>query len=103
VRINPFQAGECCARQRKQMMDDRQLDFGHDGKLVLQEQVVIAMNAAADRILDRHDPVGRRTGVGRGEHLLETPARQQLRLGIDAASRGFAECTRFTLICDLHN
>ena len=56
------------------------------GRCVLEQQIVVAVNAAADRVLDRQHAVAGRPGLDRGEDLLEAPARQQLRLGARATA-----------------
>src|SRR5262249_10124036 len=65
-------------------------------------QVVVAMDAAADRVLDRHDAVERRPRVDRVEDFLEAPTRHELRVGVDLARRGFAERSWFPLLRDFH-
>ena len=64
-------------------MDDRQLHLRDDGQLVREEQVVVAMDAAANRVFDRQDAVGRRAAVDGREDLVEAAARHELRIGID--------------------
>ena len=57
MRVDPPQAVERRAGQRQQVVHDRQLHLADDRQLVRQQQVVVAVDAAADRVLDRHDPV----------------------------------------------
>ena len=85
------------------MMHHRELDLGDDRQLVLQQQVVVAMDAAANRVLDRQHAVRRRTGVDGGEDFLEAMARNEVRLQVHPSGRCFAERPRLALICDLHN
>ncbi len=61
------------------------------------------MDAAADRVFDRNDPVARRPRVDRVEHLLEAAACHQLGGRVHALRRGLAERPRFTLIRDSHD
>ena len=83
-------------------MDDGELHLRHDRQLVLDEQVVVAVDAAADRVLERQAAV-RRLARGDGvEGLLEAAARHQRRVVRHAPGGGFAEGTRFSLIRDLH-
>ena len=76
VRVDAPQPVERRAGQRQQLVHDRQLDLADDRQLVLEEQVVVAVDAAADRVLDRQHAVGRPCRPAtRVEHLFEAPAR----------------------------
>ena len=43
-------------RQREQVVHDRQFGLRDDREVVLEEQVVVDVNAAADRVLDGQQP-----------------------------------------------
>src|SRR5262249_8928619 len=73
-----------------------------DRQLVREQEVVVPVDAPADRVLERQDAVRRASLVHRVEDLLEAVARDELRLVIDASSGGLAEGARFSLLRDLH-
>jgi hypothetical protein len=50
---------------------DGQLHLADDGEVVLQEQVEVAVDAAADRVLDRQDAVRRLAAGDGGKDRLE--------------------------------
>src|SRR5688572_27173978 len=59
-------------------MHDLQLGFGHDRQVVLEQQIVVAMDAAADRVLDGQQAMRRPSLTDRSEHVLELLARDGL-------------------------
>jgi hypothetical protein len=71
-------------------VDDDQLGFSDDGEVVLEEQVVVDMDAAADRILDRKKPMRRPAFRHRGKYLFESIARDDLGAGPRLERRGLA-------------
>src|SRR5262245_11555636 len=83
-------------------MNDRQLDLSDDREMVSHQQVVVAMNASADRVLDRHDAITGRPAFDRRKHLLESSARDELCIGDNAPRRCLAEGPRLPLIGDSH-
>ena len=83
-------------------MHDRHLHLADDRQLVLDQQVVVAVDAAADRVLDRQHAIVRRSLLDRGKHVFEALAGNQLRVAAHQPRRRFAERSRFALICDLH-
>src|SRR5438093_1199401 len=103
VRVDAAQAAERCARQRQQVMHDRQLDLRDDRQLVREQQVVVAVDAAADRVLERQDAVRGAAAVDGVEDVFEAVARDQLRLVIDPPRRRLAKGARLSLIRDLHS
>src|SRR4051794_15560136 len=60
------------------------------------------MDAAADRVFDRHDAVSGRVGNDGLEDLFEGAARDQLRVRIDPSCGSLAEGARLALVCDFH-
>ena len=84
------------------MVDHRKFHLRDNRQVVREEQVVIAMDAAADRVLNRQDAVGAGGGDDGVEDLFEAPARRELRVGIDASGRSLAEGARLALIRYLH-
>ena len=102
VRIDPLDAFDGRARKRQQMVPDRQLDFADDRQVVLDEQVVIAMNAAANRVLDRQDPVRRPSRRHRPEHVVERLAGNDVGVAAETEGRGFAVGARLSLERDAH-
>ena len=102
MRIHPSQAFQRRARHGQQVVDDGQLHLGHNREVVREQQVVIAVDAAANRVLDGHDPVRRRPGIDGVEDLLEAPARDEPGVRIHPSRRSLAERARLALICDVH-
>ena len=102
MRIDAAQIAEGDARQRQQMVHDRQLHLADDREMMLDEQVVVAVDAAANRVLDRQDAVAGGPGVDGAEDLLEAPARDQLGVGVHQPRRRFAEGAELPLVGDPH-
>ena len=102
MRIDAAQTPERRAREREQVVHDGQLDLADDRQRALEQQVVVAVNAAADRVLDRQDAAGRRAGLDRVEHFVEAPAGQELRVRVNPPGGRLAEGARLALIRDLH-
>ena len=102
MRVDPAEAGQRRAWQGQQVMDDRQLDLADDRQVVLEQQVVVPVDAAANRVLDRQHAVGDRAGLHRVEGFFEAPAGQQVGVGVNPAGGGFAEGARLALIRDFH-
>ena len=102
VRIDPAHPLHRAARQREKVVLDPQLHLAHDRQMMLEEQVEVAVDAAADRILDRQHAVRRRAGLDRVEDVLEGAAGHELRVGADLPRGRLAECPRFPLIRNLH-
>ena len=73
-------------------------------ELVIEQQVVVAVDGAADRVLERHHAVRGALLDDRFEHLVERLARQRLGLRSAEMQRGrFAVGARFSLIRKSHN
>src|SRR4029453_2511864 len=92
------------ARQRLQAVDDVELYLAGDGEVVVEEQVVVAMDRAADRVLEGAQPVRRLLARDGIEDVFEALARQ--RLGLRSAvlqCRRFAIRAGFPLICKSHD
>ena len=66
--VNILQPG---ARQADQAVGDAQVVLAGDDQLVLQEQVVVAVDAAGQRILDRNEAAGGCAAVDRGKDRIE--------------------------------
>ena len=102
MRVHAPQPLDGRAGQRQQLVDDRQLDLGLNRQLVRHQQVVVAMNAAANRVLNRQDPVMGLPALDGGKHVLEALARQELRIRGDTPPGRLAERARLPLIGHLH-
>src|SRR6185295_5045580 len=88
--------------QREQAVVHAQLDLADDRQVVLEQQIVVAVDAAADGVLHRQDAV-RRAGVAhRGEDFVEGRAGKRLRGGSELESRGLAVGPRLSLEGDDH-
>ena len=103
MRVDALQAGQRRPRQCEQVMDDRQLDFRDNRQVVLEEQIVVAVDAPANRVLDRQHAIGGGAGLDAVKDLFETAAGDQVGIGIDPACRRLAERPQFALIRDLHD
>ena len=89
--------------QRLQTVNDVQLDFAGYRDLVIDEEVVVAVNGSADGVFHRHDPV-RCALVQHGvEDLVERLARQRFRVRGKKQGRRLAVSARFTLIGNPHS
>ena len=62
-------------------MDDRQFDLADDLELVLEQEVVVAVNGAADRVLDWQDAEGGLAALDRVEDVLEAGTGQERGVG----------------------
>src|SRR5260370_845045 len=80
----------------------RQLDFTDKRQLVLGEGIEVAVDAAANRVLDRQHAVAGGSAFHRVEDVLEAPAGHQQRLRVDLERRCLAERPRLTLIRNSH-
>ena len=63
MRAHPPDLRQLGARQRREMVHHLQLGLGHDRQILLEQQVVVAVDAAADRVLDRQQAM-RRPSLG---------------------------------------
>jgi hypothetical protein len=90
------------AGEGEQLMHDRQLDLALNGQLVRDKQVVVAMNAAPDRVLNRQDSVAGLPALDGRKDVLEAPAREKLRIGDKPPPGCLAERARLPLIGHLH-
>jgi hypothetical protein len=57
MRVDDFHVRDVRARQRLQTVDDVELHLAGDHELVLEQQIVVAMNGAADGVLERDHAV----------------------------------------------
>jgi hypothetical protein len=83
-------------------MDHRHLDLPDDRQVMLEQQIEVAVDAAADRVLDRQHAVVGRAAVDGGEHILEALAGLELSFRIHQPRGGLAERSGFSLIGDPH-
>ena len=92
-------------RKRQQMMDDRLFDLTDDRQFVLEQEVEVAVDAAADRVLDRQDAVVGRPALDGVEDVLERAAGQSARCApaLTLLRRRLAERAGFSLIRDFHH
>ena len=90
------------AGQRHQVVRDRQRHLADNGQIVFEEQVVVAVNTAADRVLDRQDAVCRLTGRDCGEDVLERLAGEKVGMIAETKRGGLAVRSRFALEGDAH-
>ena len=60
MRVDDLDVADLRARQRLQAVDDVELHLAGDGEVVIEEQIVVAMDRAADRVLERDHAVRRR-------------------------------------------
>ena len=71
MRVDHLHIADRRPRQRLQAVDDVELHLAGDHELVLEQQVVVAMDGAADRVLERDDAMRRALLDDRLEHLVE--------------------------------
>ena len=103
MRVHLSHVRHCRARKCQEVVRHLQQHLGHDRQLVLQQQIVVAVDAAADRVLDRQDAVRGFAVVDGGKHVLEVGARNCLRVRAEPQRRRFAVRPRFALIRNAHN
>src|SRR6185436_4729759 len=87
-----------------QAVDDVELHLARDHELVLEQQVVVAVDRPADGVLERHDAVRRALPHHGFEHLVEALAghRFDLRPTVEER-RSFAVGARLSLIRESHD
>ena len=103
VRVDAAQAGQRRAGHRKQLVHNRQFDFADNRELMLEQQVVVAMDAAADRIFDRKDAVAGGPRVDGAEDFFEAAAGHEVGARVHAPRRRLAERPKLPLIRDSHH
>jgi len=87
----------------EQMVYDRHFHLADDRQVVLHQQVVVAMDAAADRVLDWQHAVMRGPLLDSGKHLFEAFTWDERRVAADQPRCRLAERARLSLIGDLHD
>jgi hypothetical protein len=103
MRVDDLDVRNLRSRQRLQAVDDIELHFAGDHQFVLEQEVVVAMNGAADRIFERHDAVRCALLDDRFEDVVERLARHRLDLRATVEQRsGFAVGARLSLIRESH-
>jgi hypothetical protein len=102
VREHATDPGERRPRQRQEIVHDRQFHLADDRQVVLEQQVVVAVDAAADRVLDGQDAVRDAPARNRGEHFVEAVERDRFGVRAGAERRRFTVCARGALECDTH-
>ena len=91
------------AWERLQAMHDVEFHFAGDHQLVFEQQVIVAMDRAADGVLERHDTMRRSPFDNRLEHIVKALARDRLDFGSAVQERcGFAVRPGFSLISESH-
>src|SRR4029450_256922 len=89
---------------RWQAGEDVELSLAGDGEVVVEEQVVVAMDRAADRVLERDHAVRRLLARDGIEDVFEALTRQRLGLRSAVLQRcRFAIRAWFSLICQSHS
>ena len=89
--------------KRQKVVHDRYFDLTHDRQVVLDEEIVVTVNAPADRVLDRQDPVRGRSVLDGVKHILEALARHERRVPAHEPRCGLAERAGLSLIGNLHS
>jgi hypothetical protein len=91
MRVHDLDVGQRGPGQREQAMVHAQLDLADDRQLVLQQEIVVAVDAAADGVLHGQDAVGRAAAVHGGEDLFEG------RAGKNGSAGRIFECGGFAI------
>ena len=76
--VDDFHIGDAGAGERLQAMHDVELHLAGDRQLVIDQQIVVAMDGAADGVLERYDAMCRALLDDRFEDLVKGLARQRL-------------------------
>jgi hypothetical protein len=59
MRKNALDLGKLHALAGDQIVDDAHAGFGHDGQFEVHQVVIVLVDAAGERVLDRHHRAGR--------------------------------------------
>ena len=89
-------------RQGEQVMAYGEFHLAHDREVVLHQQVVIAVDAAADGVLDRQDPVRGPPAGDRREHVVEGFAGDEVCVVAEMEGRGLAVGAGLSLVGNAH-
>ena len=103
MRVDDLDVLETRAGPRQQTVIDCQFDFSDDRQLVLDEQVVVAVDAATDGVLHRHDSARHAPFRHGGKDVVKAAARDRLGVRRKKQRRRFAISPWFSLICDAHD
>ena len=102
MRVDDADVRERDARQRQETVIHLELHFPDDRQLVLDQQVVIAVDAPADGILHRHNAAGGAAPGDGAEHVLEAPARNRVGVRVECERRRLAVGAGLALVGDAH-
>ena len=102
MRVDDADVLEGDAGIREEAVLDLQLHLADDRQLVLDEEVVVAVDAAADRVLHRENAVRRASRFDGLEDVLEGAARKRLGGRRERQRRGLAVGARLSLVGDAH-
>ena len=102
MRVNPLDVIERASGQCQEMVHNRYFELPDNRDLVLEQQVEVAMDAAADRVFDRQHAVVDGATVDRGKHVLEASTGHQDGVTGDLPRGGFAERSGFSLVGNAH-
>src|SRR5262245_9621938 len=81
-----------------QIVDDSQAGFAHNPQIVFEQQVIVLMDGAEERVFNRRQAVIARTAFDRREHLFKSFAGDKLDFMAEQFARSLAtERSGFTL------
>jgi len=103
VRVHDREILEARSRPDQEAVVHRDLHFTDDRQLVLDEQIVVPMDASPDRVLHRQDPPGRASLGDRREHVFKAAARHHNGLRCKPQGRRFAVSAGFSLERNTHH
>src|SRR6266545_2090376 len=102
MRVHDTHVVDAHTRKREQAVVDLELHLTDDWQLVLDQQVVIPVDGAADGVLHRQDAPRDGAIRHRLEHVLETPAGEGCRLRVKRERRRFAVGAGLPLVRNTH-
>ncbi len=97
VRVDGLDLVDRRARQRDQAVDHPEFEVADDLERVLEQEVVIAVDGAADGVLDRQDAEGGGAGLDGAEHVFEARTGQQRGVWGESLRRCLTVGPRFAL------
>ena len=96
-RKDPFDVTEPGAAMADQMMDDAEFDFTDNFKVIFQQEIIILMNASAERILYRKHAEIDLSGLYRFKNSFKRRCRHTGHLGAEILHAGLvAESSHFS-------
>src|SRR5262249_35821383 len=102
MRVDPFHLIQRAAGQCQEVMNHGHLELPDNRQIVFEQQIEIAVNAAANGVLNREHAKIDGVVAHRSKHVFEALTGQHLTVRGDLLRGGLAERSWFSLIGDTH-